>query len=56
MDELNGLTNGNMNNDASDYTAESIKVLGGLGALYVNALQCTSVRPDRWGCIISFMK
>ncbi len=33
MDELNGLTNGNLNNDASDYTAESIKVLGGLEAV-----------------------
>ncbi|MCI0445880.1 DNA topoisomerase (ATP-hydrolyzing) subunit B [bacterium] len=33
MDELNGLTNGNLNGDASDYTAESIKVLGGLEAV-----------------------
>ncbi|MCI0416650.1 DNA topoisomerase (ATP-hydrolyzing) subunit B [bacterium] len=32
MDELNGLTNGSLN-DASDYTAESIKVLGGLEAV-----------------------
>lgn len=33
MDELNGLTNGHLNGDASDYTAESIKVLGGLEAV-----------------------
>jgi len=33
MDELNGLTNGNLNGDASDYTAESIKVLAGLEAV-----------------------
>ncbi|HSE41511.1 MAG TPA: DNA topoisomerase (ATP-hydrolyzing) subunit B [Acidobacteriota bacterium] len=33
MDELNGLTNSNLNGDASDYTAESIKVLAGLEAV-----------------------